>query len=66
MMFQPLYGQTANIFGRRRLMIVAVSLFMAGSAIGGAAQSMGVLITGRAVQVCSIYTHGRFLRYSDT
>lgn len=54
MMFQPLYGQTANIFGRRRLMIVAVSLFMAGSAIGGAAQSMGILITGRAIQVCYI------------
>jgi hypothetical protein len=47
-------------------MIVAVSLFMAGSAIGGSAQSMDVLIAGRAVQVCSIYTHGRFLRHSDT
>jgi hypothetical protein len=32
-------------------MIVAVSLFMAGSAIGGVAQSMGTLIAGRAVQV---------------
>jgi MFS family permease len=51
MIFQPLYGQTANIFGRRWLMIFAVSLFMVGSAVGGAAQSIAMLIAGRAIQV---------------
>ncbi|KAK2594102.1 hypothetical protein QQS21_008205 [Conoideocrella luteorostrata] len=47
---QPLYGQTANIMGRRFLILSAVFLFAAGSAISGAAPSLGVLITGRAIQ----------------
>jgi MFS family permease len=51
MVFQPFYGQTANIFGRRWLMISAIVLFIVGSAIGGAAQDMSMLIVGRAVQV---------------
>ena len=55
-MFQPLYGQTANIFGRRWLMIFAVLMFMAGSAVSGAAQSMPMLIAGRAVQVSYVYS----------
>jgi MFS family permease len=61
MMFQPLYGQTANIFGRRWLMIFAVSMFIAGSAVGGAAQTMAMLIAGRAIQVYFI-TQGSDLR----
>jgi hypothetical protein len=50
MVFQPFYGQTANIFGRW-LMISAIVLFIVGSAIGGAAQDMSMLIVGRAIQV---------------
>ncbi|RDL35875.1 uncharacterized protein BP5553_06487 [Venustampulla echinocandica] len=50
MVFQPLYGQTANIFGRRWLMILAITLFIVGSAIGGASQSISMLIAGRVVQ----------------
>ena len=48
--FQPLYGQTANIFGRRWLIILAVSFFMLGSGISGGATSMAMLIAGRTVQ----------------
>ncbi|OTA81103.1 hypothetical protein M434DRAFT_380530 [Hypoxylon sp. CO27-5] len=48
--FQPLYGQTANIFGRRSLTLLIVFLFAAGSAISGPAPSLGTLIAGRAVQ----------------
>lgn len=47
---QPLYGQTANIVGRRSLILLAVFLFAAGSAISGTAPSLGALITGRAIQ----------------
>lgn len=47
-------------------MIVAVSLFMAGSAIGGVAQNMGILIAGRGIQVCAFYIYGRVLRWTDT
>ncbi|RDW76193.1 hypothetical protein BP5796_07014 [Coleophoma crateriformis] len=48
--FQPLYGQTANIFGRRWLMIGSVVLFGVGSAVCGSAKTTTALIVGRAVQ----------------
>lgn len=48
--FQPLFGQTANIFGRRILILASVFLFAVGSAISGSATSLEVLIFGRAVQ----------------
>ncbi|KAI1455402.1 putative multidrug resistance protein fnx1 [Annulohypoxylon moriforme] len=48
--FQPLYGQTANIFGRRSLTLFIVFIFAVGSAISGPAPSLGALIVGRAVQ----------------
>lgn len=51
MAFQPLYGQTANIFGRKSLMVTAIFTFIVGSAIAGASQSMAMLIAGRAIQV---------------
>ncbi|KAF2098827.1 multidrug resistance protein Fnx1, partial [Rhizodiscina lignyota] len=48
--FQPLYGQLANIVGRRSLIITAVLLFALGSAISGSAPNIAALIAGRAVQ----------------
>ncbi|KAF2165341.1 hypothetical protein M409DRAFT_55755 [Zasmidium cellare ATCC 36951] len=48
--FQPLYGQSANIFGRRWLMISALVFFILGSGISGGASSMGMLIAGRTIQ----------------
>jgi len=48
--FQPLYGQTANVFGRRSLTIAATLLFAIGSAISGAARDINMLIAGRAIQ----------------
>jgi MFS family permease len=40
--FQPLYGQTANIFGRRWLTLIAVFLFAVGSArVGNGVQTRG-------------------------
>lgn len=46
----PVYGKLGDLIGRKSLFIGAIGLFMAGSVIGGLAGSMGVLITGRAVQ----------------
>ena len=48
--FQPLYGQTANIFGRRSLVLIAISFFILGSGISGGANSMSMLIAGRTIQ----------------
>ncbi|QAY64786.1 MFS transporter [Xylanimonas allomyrinae] len=46
----PVYGRLADIVGRKRLMLVGIGLFFAGSVLAGAAPTMGVLIAGRAVQ----------------
>ncbi|KAL3476418.1 MFS general substrate transporter [Aspergillus californicus] len=48
--FQPLFGQLADIFGRRWLIIIAVAIFALGSGISGGASDMDMLIAGRAVQ----------------
>ena len=48
--FQPLYGQLADIWGRRHLMMAAVMIFGAGSGIAGYANNCAVLIFGRIVQ----------------
>ncbi|KAK4223859.1 major facilitator superfamily domain-containing protein [Podospora fimiseda] len=48
--FQPLYGQLADIWGRRHLMMFAVVIFCVGSIICGVTKSGAVLIFGRIVQ----------------
>ncbi|KAJ2258016.1 hypothetical protein GGI13_000733 [Coemansia sp. RSA 455] len=47
---QPLYGRLSDTFGRVPSLIVSIIVFIAGSAACGWAQSMGVLIFGRALQ----------------
>ncbi len=47
---QPLYGQLADIWGRRHLMMVAVVVFCAGSIVAALANNGAVLIFGRIVQ----------------
>lgn len=46
----PLYGKLSDIYGRRTLFFAAILLFLAGSLLCGAAQSMGQLIAFRALQ----------------
>ncbi|MEA2245527.1 MAG: hypothetical protein QOH46_56 [Solirubrobacteraceae bacterium] len=46
----PLYGKLSDIYGRRRLFVVAISIFLLGSVLCGAAQSMGQLVAFRALQ----------------
>ncbi|KAI1464434.1 major facilitator superfamily domain-containing protein [Daldinia caldariorum] len=48
--FLPLFGQIADIFGRRWLTIGIVAVFALGSGISGGATSATMLIAGRAVQ----------------
>jgi len=46
----PVYGKLGDLIGRKGLFIGAISIFMAGSIIGGLAPDMTWLIVGRAVQ----------------
>ena len=46
----PLYGKLIDLYGRRRLFVVSISIFLLGSALCGLAQSMGELIAFRALQ----------------
>jgi MFS family permease len=46
----PLYGKLSDLYGRRLLFLVAIVVFLVGSALCGAAQSMGELIAFRALQ----------------
>ncbi|KAK8050917.1 major facilitator superfamily protein [Apiospora rasikravindrae] len=47
---QPLFGQIANVFGRRWPMIFSAAAFVLGSGICGGATNMTMLITGRVIQ----------------
>lgn len=47
--FQPLYGKLADIFGRRPVIYASTIIFLIGSALCGAAQSMRFLILSRAL-----------------
>jgi EmrB/QacA subfamily drug resistance transporter len=46
----PLYGALSDVYGRRRLFVVAILLSLAGSILCGFAQSVPELIAFRAVQ----------------
>src|SRR3954464_6121571 len=46
----PLYGKLGDLYGRKRVLQVALVLFLAGSALCGAADGMTELIAFRAVQ----------------
>jgi len=46
----PVYGRLGDVHGRRPLMLIAITLFLAGSALCGAAQNMTELVAFRAVQ----------------
>lgn len=46
----PLFGKLSDLYSRRRLMLIGIGIFVVGSALCGAAQSMEALIAFRAVQ----------------
>src|SRR5205085_11329057 len=46
----PLYGKLSDIHGRRRMMLIAIGLFIAGSVVAAAAPDIWVLIAGRTLQ----------------
>jgi len=46
----PLYGKLSDLYGRRKLYVVAMTLFLIGCVMSGLANSMNQLIFARAVQ----------------
>ncbi|MFJ9852849.1 MDR family MFS transporter [Streptomyces sp. NPDC101150] len=46
----PVYGKLGDLFGRKRVFMAAILMFLAGSALCGLAQTMGQLIAFRALQ----------------
>src|ERR1700691_2877292 len=46
----PVWGKFGDLYGRKRLYLASVAVFLAGSALSGAAQSMTGLIAARALQ----------------
>ena len=50
MMFMPLYGRLGDALGKRRLFMIGLGIFMAGTAMAAFAPSLGWLMAGRAIQ----------------
>lgn len=48
--FMPILGKLADIYGRKRVYLCCMALFITGSIISGLAPSMEVLLIGRGVQ----------------
>jgi EmrB/QacA subfamily drug resistance transporter len=46
----PLYGKLGDLYGRKRLLIAAIVIFLVGSALSGLSHSMDQLIAFRALQ----------------
>lgn len=46
----PIYGKLGDLYGRRIVVMVAIALFLTGSALSGLATSMTFLIVSRAIQ----------------
>jgi EmrB/QacA subfamily drug resistance transporter len=46
----PFYGKLSDIYGRRPLLMIGVSLFLVGSALSGLSQNMAQLILFRGIQ----------------
>ncbi|WP_149787120.1 MDR family MFS transporter [Lutimaribacter pacificus] len=46
----PVAGKLGDLFGRKLVVQIGIFVFLAGATLAGLAQSMGVLIAGRAIQ----------------
>src|SRR5262249_52685134 len=46
----PLYGKLGDLYGRKRWLMIAIIIFLAGSALSGLAHSLDQLIAFRALQ----------------
>jgi len=50
----PLLGRLADMYGKRRMLLLALGLVVVGSALGAAAPDVGTLVVARALQGASL------------
>jgi EmrB/QacA subfamily drug resistance transporter len=48
--FTPLFGRLGDMFGKRRLLVVSLAFFSAGSIVAAIGSSLGVVVAGRVLQ----------------
>ncbi|WP_246851923.1 MFS transporter [Patulibacter sp. SYSU D01012] len=48
--FTPVVGRLGDMFGKRRMLIVALAAFTVGSAVSAIGSSLGVVVSGRVLQ----------------
>src|SRR4051794_33902345 len=46
----PLFGRLGDMYGKRRMLVICLLVFLAGNVMSALAESFGVLIAGRVVQ----------------
>jgi MFS family permease len=48
--FTPILGRLGDMFGKRRMLLIALGLFVAGNVVSGFSSSLGVMVAGRVLQ----------------
>src|SRR5918999_1301100 len=48
--FTPIFGRLGDMFGKRRLLVIALAVFAAGSVVAALASSLELLVAGRVLQ----------------
>jgi len=46
----PIFGRLGDMFGKRRLLVISLSVFAAGSVVAALADTLGMLVAGRVLQ----------------
>jgi EmrB/QacA subfamily drug resistance transporter len=48
--FTPLFGRLGDMFGKRRLLVISLGFFTAGSIVAALSSSLGMVVAGRVLQ----------------
>jgi EmrB/QacA subfamily drug resistance transporter len=48
--FTPLFGRLGDMFGKRRMLVISLAFFAAGSVVAALGSTLGVIVAGRVLQ----------------
>src|SRR4051812_4350598 len=48
--FTPVFGRLGDMFGKQRMLVIALAIFAAGNVLAAAAGSLGIVVAGRVLQ----------------